>query len=90
MTSLSRLPRLPILTAALAGLAGLGGCTLISQKMSDGITSVITPYRVEVVQGNVVTKEQVAAIKPGTPRSRARARRCWPMPSTRSAGTTSS
>ena len=72
MTSLSRLPRLPILTAALAGLAGLGGCTLISQKMSDGITSVITPYRVEVVQGNVVTREQIAAIKPGTPRNRVR------------------
>jgi len=27
---------------------------------------------VEVVQGNVVTKEQIAAIKPGTPRSRVR------------------
>jgi outer membrane protein assembly factor BamE len=72
MSSLSRLPRLPLLTAALAGLAALGGCTLISQTMSDGITSVITPYRVEVVQGNVVTKEQIAAIKPGTARSRVR------------------
>ena len=40
--------------------------------MSDGITSVITPYRVEVVQGNVVTREQIAAIKPGVPRSRVR------------------
>lgn len=40
--------------------------------MSDGITSVITPYRVEVVQGNVVTREQLAAVKPGTPRNRVR------------------
>ena len=72
MPSLSRLPRPALLTAALAGLAALGGCTLISQTMSDGITSVITPYRVEVVQGNVVTKEQIAAIKPGTARSRVR------------------
>jgi outer membrane protein assembly factor BamE len=72
MPLLSRLPRLSIVPAALASLLALGGCTLVSRTMSDGITSVITPYRVEVVQGNVVTKEQIAAIKPGTPRSKVR------------------
>lgn len=69
---LFRLPRIVPVAAALLGLAALGGCTLISRTMSDGITSVVTPYRVEVVQGNVVTKEQIAAIKPGTPRNRVR------------------
>ena len=72
MPLLSRLSRPTIASVALAGLAALSGCTLVSRTMSDGITSVITPYRVEVVQGNVVTKEQIAAIKPGTPSSRVR------------------
>ncbi|HEX5686030.1 MAG TPA: outer membrane protein assembly factor BamE [Ideonella sp.] len=69
---LFRLPRIVPVTAALLGLATLAGCTLITRTMSDGITSVITPYRVEVVQGNVVTREQIAAIKPGTQRARVR------------------
>lgn len=60
-----------VLSLALA-LASLGGCTYLSTKASDGLTSLITPYRVEVVQGNVVTREQLAAIKPGTPRARVR------------------
>jgi outer membrane protein assembly factor BamE len=69
---LNRIPRIVPVAAALLGLAALGGCTLITRTMSDGITSVITPYRVEVVQGNVVTREQIAAVKPGTPRNRVR------------------
>ena len=56
----------------LAGLGSIAGCNTVTSAMSDGITSVITPYRVEVVQGNVVTREQIAAIKPGVPRSRVR------------------
>ncbi|WP_374568696.1 outer membrane protein assembly factor BamE [Ideonella sp.] len=67
---LFRLSRIVPVSAALLGLAALSGCTLITRTMSDGITSVITPYRVEVVQGNVVTREQIAAIKPGTQRGR--------------------
>ncbi|MFO1339790.1 MAG: outer membrane protein assembly factor BamE [Burkholderiaceae bacterium] len=62
---------LPLAASALA-LLGLPGCSLVTRTMSDGITSVITPYRVEVVQGNVVTREQLAAVRPGTPRSRVR------------------
>lgn len=63
----------PFRTLAVAlALTALGGCTWLSNKMSDGITSVITPYRVEVVQGNVVTREQIAAVKPGVPRARVR------------------
>jgi outer membrane protein assembly factor BamE len=33
---------------------------------------VVTPYRVEVVQGNVVTKEQAEAVKPGMNRAQVR------------------
>jgi hypothetical protein len=47
---LARPPRPILLACAVAGLAALSGCTLVTRTMSDGITSVITPYRVEVVQ----------------------------------------
>ena len=49
---------------------GLGGCE--SLQSSDSFLGLITPYRVEVVQGNVVTKEQVDAIKPGLSRAQVR------------------
>ena len=41
-------------------------------KSSDSFLGVLTPYRVEVVQGNVVTREQVALIKPGVTRAQVR------------------
>ena len=48
----------------------LTGCQ--SLQSSDNFLGVITPYRVEVVQGNVVTKEQAALIKPGISRAQVR------------------
>ena len=54
----------------LAGVIALGGCQ--SLQTSDSFFGVITPYRVEVVQGNVVTKEQAALIKPGMARVQVR------------------
>lgn len=38
----------------------------------DRLVGLITPYRVEVVQGNVVTKEMVAVLKPGQTRAQVR------------------
>ncbi len=49
--------------AALLSAAALGGCQ--SLQSSDNFLGVITPYRVEVVQGNVITREQAALVKPG-------------------------
>src|SRR6185436_1906926 len=64
----------PFLALAAAGAAlsagSLTGCS--SLQSSDNFLGVITPYRVEVVQGNVLTKEQVALIKPGQTRSQVR------------------
>jgi outer membrane protein assembly factor BamE len=48
------------LLPALALLLALSGC------------SFITPYRVDVLQGNVITREQVAALKPGMAREQVR------------------
>ncbi len=39
---------------------------------TNNLLSRITPYRLEVVQGNVVTREQVALIKPGLSRAQVR------------------
>lgn len=36
------------------------------------VLGVLTPYRVEVVQGNVLTKEMVARVKPGMPKAQVR------------------
>ncbi len=60
-----------LLPAAFAlGLTGLSACE--SLQSSDSFLGLVTPYRVEVVQGNVVTKEQVEAIKPGQTRAQVR------------------
>jgi len=48
----------------------LAGCQ--SLQSSDNFLGVVTPYRVEVVQGNVVTKEQAALIKSGMSRAQVR------------------
>ena len=62
----------PLLRAGAAGVAllALGACQ--SLQSSDNFLGVITPYRVEVVQGNVVTKEQAQALKPGMNRAQVR------------------
>jgi outer membrane protein assembly factor BamE len=59
-----------LLCASLVGAAALAGCQ--SLQTSDNFLGVITPYRLEVVQGNVITKEQAAAIRPGMSRAQVR------------------
>lgn len=46
------------------------GCS--SLQSSDSFMGLITPYRVEIVQGNVLTREQVAQVKPGMTRAQVR------------------
>jgi outer membrane protein assembly factor BamE len=54
----------------LATALGGGGCA--SLQTSDSFLGVITPYRIDIVQGNVVTKEQAALVKPGMTREQVR------------------
>jgi outer membrane protein assembly factor BamE len=63
-----------LLGVAAAGTLGLAGCDSINRSLqtSDSFMGVITPYKVEVVQGNVITSEQVAAIKPNMNRAQVR------------------
>lgn len=59
------------LSVAIAAFgAMLAGCE--SLQSSDNFLGVVTPYKVEVVQGNVVTKEQADAVKPGMNRAQIR------------------
>lgn len=67
------LPHLRSLSCTLA-VVGLAGCSSfsLSDSMLGGITSVITPYRVEIVQGNAITREQIERVKPGQTRTQVR------------------
>lgn len=55
---------------ACAALLAAGGCA--SLQSSDNFLGVVTPYRIDIVQGNVVTKEQAALVKPGMTREQVR------------------
>jgi outer membrane protein assembly factor BamE len=59
---------LPFVVLAFAGLAGCGSFDGASNR----IASIISPYKSDIVQGNVVTREQLAEIKPGMPKAQVR------------------
>jgi len=55
----------------LAAAMLLGGCAS-PMRAADSFLGLITPYRIDIVQGNVVTREQVALVRPGMSRSQVR------------------
>ena len=60
--------RLALALSAIALLAGCGSFDNATHRIADAIT----PYKVEIVQGNFVSREQVAALKPGMSRQQVR------------------
>ena len=54
-----------------AASLGLAACSSL-EGASKRIAGVITPYKMDIVQGNFVSKEQAAAIKPGMSRTQVR------------------
>ncbi|MEW6099800.1 MAG: outer membrane protein assembly factor BamE [Pseudomonadota bacterium] len=56
--------------ALAAALGALAGCS--SMRSADRLFGLITPYRIEVVQGNVVTQEMADAVQPGMSRAQVR------------------
>ena len=62
--ALFALPLLPFVCAALTGCESL--------QRTDSFMGFITPYRIDIVQGNAITKEQAALIKPGMSRLQVR------------------
>ncbi|MBI5275016.1 MAG: outer membrane protein assembly factor BamE [Burkholderiales bacterium] len=65
------MPRIPPSLTCLAIAAALAGCSAID-RASAGIVGVVTPYKIEVVQGNFVSREQVQALRPGMSRQQVR------------------
>ncbi len=51
--------------------AGLAGCSTVTEATRKA-ASAIVPYKIEIVQGNFVSKEQVDALKPGMSRAQVR------------------
>jgi outer membrane protein assembly factor BamE len=64
-------PRAFRLAVALAAGALAGGCGSFDNA-TQKVAGLVTPYKVEVVQGNFVSKEQVEAVKPGMSRQQVR------------------
>lgn len=56
---------------ALTACTAAAGCGSVGNA-TRGFADAITPYKVEVVQGNFVSKEQVEALKPGMSRQQVR------------------
>jgi outer membrane protein assembly factor BamE len=58
----------------LGGLLVLPGCSSVRERLPDmpSIGSLVTPYKIDIQQGNVVTREQAGALKPGMPRAQVR------------------
>lgn len=55
----------PATWSALAACVALAACS--------GIGSVVTPYKIDILQGNVVTREQAQALQPGQARDQVKA-----------------
>jgi outer membrane protein assembly factor BamE len=65
------LRRTRLVLAASIALALLAGCGSM-QNVGRSVSNVITPYHVEVVQGNFVSREQVEALQKGMSREQVR------------------
>ena len=66
--SLLRACRIGLALVAAAAAGGGGSFNSMSQRVAGSIT----PYKVEVVQGNFVSREQVSALRPGMSRQQVR------------------
>jgi outer membrane protein assembly factor BamE len=60
----TRQSRVVLAAVAVSLLAGCGSFDNLGRR----VTTALTPYRVEVVQGNFVSREQVQALQPGMSR----------------------
>lgn len=56
-------------------LVALAGCSTLKNVGASASTlgGLITPYKIDILQGNVVVREQVQALQPGMPREQVQA-----------------
>ena len=71
-SSASRLPRVSALgLMVVALLAALSGCSSMNSATLS-MAGIVSPHKVDIVQGNFVSKEQAAALKAGMSRAQVR------------------
>lgn len=70
VAALNRSRPVRVFVCALA-LLGLGACAGYGDG-TYGLTSLVTPYKIDILQGNVVTREQSELLKPGMTRVQVR------------------
>ena len=63
-----RLRRPVALLCAVASLVALSACSSVTSRLPN----VVTPYKIDILQGNVVTREQAAALQTGMTRDQVR------------------
>ncbi len=63
-------PRAVLLLGAAAVLS-LAGCSSVGERLP-GVSRFVSPYQIDIQQGNVVTREQAQALQPGMPRQQVR------------------
>ncbi|WP_439586386.1 outer membrane protein assembly factor BamE [Hydrogenophaga sp.] len=64
-------PRLVRVIVCALALVSLGACSGYGDG-TYGLTSLVTPYKIDILQGNVVTREQSQLLKPGMTRPQVR------------------
>ena len=70
--SMHPLPTVSVFGRVLAILACITGVAACSYRPTISVPNAIKPYKSEVVQGNFVSSEQVAALRAGMPRNQVR------------------
>jgi outer membrane protein assembly factor BamE len=70
MNTMPRQLRSGLVLGSLTLTLALAGCE--SLQRTDSFLGFITPYRIDIVQGNVISKEQAALLKPGLTRLQVR------------------
>jgi outer membrane protein assembly factor BamE len=68
---LSQFPRNALCAGVMAGALGMTGCGL-SNKLVNDPPSWLTPYRVDIGQGNLITQPMVDQLKAGMSRDQVR------------------
>lgn len=72
LSILRRLVRRAVWLAPLLALTGCGALDSATSRLS-AIGGLVTPYRMDILQGNVVVREQVQALQPGMTREQVQA-----------------
>jgi len=52
-------------------MLSLAGCSSVGERLP-GVSRFVSPYQIDIQQGNVVTREQAQALQPGMPRQQVR------------------